>query len=166
MNELKSTLERERKTHSDKLHDVEKERMQWQLERDTLGSVKAELEEKCNTLGQRLKETSKELEQLRKPPVNLKVKDATKCAIKDLMKNNILQKNSSNSSFVDVTSTTSLKKTETTDEDSVQREGLLDDSSKENKFMSSVQSKRLLNIGKSPMRNKFKLNLFGNDKEN
>jgi len=46
MNELKDKMEAERKSYSDKSYEHEKERMQWQMERDVLTQTKHELEEK------------------------------------------------------------------------------------------------------------------------
>jgi len=46
MNELKDKMEIERKTYSDKNYEQEKERMQWQMEKDVLSQAKHEMEEK------------------------------------------------------------------------------------------------------------------------
>jgi hypothetical protein len=53
MNELKDKMEVERKNYSDKNYEHEKERMQWQMERDVLSQTKHELEDKYDTICQK-----------------------------------------------------------------------------------------------------------------
>jgi len=72
------------------LFAFEKERMQWHLEKQILTNNKFELEEKFNQLFSKLNSQQKELEALKKPPVNVKLKESvTKNSIKDMMKDKL-----------------------------------------------------------------------------
>jgi len=117
LNELKNTLENERKAASEKTYELEKEKMQLQMEKDTLNKSKKDIAERFSVLTNKFNVATKELESLRRPPTNLKNKDISKESIKDLMKNNILTKNSSNSSLTRFGSTKVILMTESREDD-------------------------------------------------
>lgn len=97
MNELKDKMEVERKNYSDKNYEHEKERMQWQMERDVLSQTKHELEDKYDTICQKFNQQQRDLDQYKKPPMGSKIKEATKFAIKDFLKNSASAQNVNNS---------------------------------------------------------------------
>lgn len=136
------------------------------MEKEVIAHSKTDLEDKFNSLTQKYTQVSKELDQLRKPPVTAKPKDTTKTLIKDLMKSNLLTKNVSNSNL-NKENRGSFVLSDNKDEGSTNNDSTnLEESSLDNnRLLGSNTSKRLTNIGKSPKsKNKFRLNLFSDDK--
>jgi len=88
LREIKSSFEQEKSQMSERLFVLEKEKMQWHIEKQIMASNKLELEEKYNQLFSKLNNQQKELESLKKPPTLAKGKESTKNAIKDLMQRN------------------------------------------------------------------------------
>jgi len=80
-------MESERKNYADKNYEHEKERMQWQMEKDVLTQTKHDLEEKYESISQKYNYQQRDLDQYKKPPTS-KIKEATKFAIKDFLKTN------------------------------------------------------------------------------
>mmetsp|Transcript_87030 Transcript_87030/g.188330 ORF Transcript_87030/g.188330 Transcript_87030/m.188330 type:complete len:220 (-) Transcript_87030:98-757(-) len=180
--------------------------MQWLMEKEVVVNSKHELEERERKLGDKVASLQKELDQLKRPPTNSRVKESTKFAIKDMIKRdkpsldgsgsgyghshsgsigqglssvlnkNILNKSNMNlplrGSFVmsdetkDVTEGVDSNSNKDSRERGERGDSLRDSRDKDESRLTN-NSKRLQNIGKSPaMRNKFKLNLFGDrDKE-
>jgi len=139
------------------------------MEKEVIIHSKTDIEDKYNNLNQKYTQVSKELEQLRKPPVVNKSKDTTKTLIKDLMKSNIQSRNISitnlnkdqKGSFV----FSDIKDENSTNNDSSNLEEVNSTLDNNKLLGSNPSSKRLNNLGKSPTsKNKFRLNLFSDDK--
>lgn len=172
-------LESEKTNLTDKIFNLEKEKMQWNLEKQIMNNNKMELEEKQNQLFNRINSQQKELEQLKKPPVNIKLKENTKTVIKDIMTKNIVSsavsKNILQSAKGNINIPLSLRKCNSNGQLSNNYDSNTDrcdesvsnyDDSEQNPKVNS-NSKRISSLGKSPL-NKFKLNLFSDNdvKEN
>lgn len=141
--------------------------MQWMMEKEVVTNNKNELEEKYSHLQQK-QTTLKNESDVRKPPINAKVKDATKFAIKDLMKNNTgsTLNNVLNKNILNKTNKFNLNMSNMSEEQPEEDSSRGRDSFNETKEKLGVNvSKRLAHITKSPSaKNKFKFNLFEEDK--
>lgn len=84
---LKSAHENEKVQLNERLFKLEKDKMQWNIERKIMFDNKTELEEKYNQIFSKINNQQRELESLKKPPYKLKdgLKDSAKHSIKDLM---------------------------------------------------------------------------------
>lgn len=85
--------------------------MQWQMERDVLSQTKHELEDKYDNMCQKFNYQQRDLDQYKKPPTS-KIKESTKFAIKDFLKNSTSNQNLNNSTLTPILQKNILMKTQ------------------------------------------------------